>query len=290
MNTFRIALVSFFAAALALGCSAETGGSTLSLTLDGLEDLGEDYVYENWLILDGSPVAAGRFTVDADGVPSQSEFAVDPVAADNATAYVLTIEPAVGDDPAPSSVHILAGEYDGNGALAIVDHEAALGTDFSAAAGQYILETPTSGDVADDFDQGVWFLVPGASGMSPGLDLPTLPEGWTYEGWVVGSEGPVSTGTFDAVDAADSDGAGPDAGPDGSPAFPGQDFIDPEKVLTAGYATVISVEPVPDNSPAPFTIKPLADMDMEVVMAPDTQTMENIATTTLPSVTVTHLR
>jgi len=274
-----------------VGCAAETiEGSTLSLTLDGLEDLGEDYVYENWLVMDGEPVSAGRFSVDADGVPSQNEFPIDAMIADEATVFVLTIEPAVGDDPAPSHVHIVAGEYDGSGALAIVDHPAALGTDFSAAAGQYILETPTSHDIAEDYDQGLWFLVPGMDGMAPGLDLPELPEGWTYEGWVVGADGPISTGTFDLPEGADSDGAGPTAGPDDFPGFPGQDFIDPATVLPGGYVTVISVEPVPDNSAAPFTIKPLADMDMEVVMAPETQTLENIAAGTLPSVTVTHLR
>ena len=58
---------------------------------------------------------------------------------------------------------------------------------------------------------------------------------------------------------------------------------------TAGFMTVISVEPVPDNSPSPFTIKPLADTDMTVVMAPDTQELSNIAADTLPSVMVTHL-
>ena len=118
--------------------------------------------------------------------------------------------------------------------------------------------------------------------MAPGLDLPELPAGWTYEGWVVGPDGPISTGTFDAADMADSDGAGADAGPDMTPPFPGQDFVDPAQTLTGGYMAVISVEPVPDNSPAPFTIKPLADMSIEDVMAPMTQPMSNIASDTLP--------
>ena len=32
---------------------------TLTLNILNLEDVGENYVYENWLIVDGSPVAAG---------------------------------------------------------------------------------------------------------------------------------------------------------------------------------------------------------------------------------------
>jgi hypothetical protein len=164
-----------------------------------------------------------------------------------------------------------------------VGHPAALGTDFADAAGEYILETPSSGDVADDYDQGIWWLVPGADGMAPGLRLPALPAGWTYEGWVVGADGPVSTGTFDAADVADADGAGEAAGPDGSPAFPGQDFVDPARLLTDGHAAVISVEPVPDDSPMPFAIKPLTDMTVESVMAPSTQAMSNTAADTVPS-------
>ncbi len=273
-------------AALALitsACSDETGTTTMSLGFSGLPQLGEGYEYESWLIVDGAPVSAGRFTVDADANPIPAAFEIDAMVADTAAAYVLTIEPIEGDDPAPSAVHILAGDLADGVASLSTAHAAAIGTDFADATGVYILETPTSGDVADDYAQGIWWLVPGADGMAPGLSLPTLPEGWVYEGWVAGADGPVSTGTFSAADAADADGAGETAGPDGSPPFPGQDFIDPAIVLTGGYAAVISVEPVPDDSPMPFVIKPLVDMTIEDVMAPDTQEMANAAASNLPS-------
>ena len=100
------------------------------------------------------------------------------------------------------------------------------------------------------------FLDP-AAGPSAGLRLPTLPAGWRYEGWVVGDGGPVSTGIFTDPAAADIDGAGPAAGPDGAPPFPGQDFIAPA-MKVPGTTVVLSVEPDPDDSPAPFFIKPLA--------------------------------
>ncbi|MEQ8453101.1 MAG: anti-sigma factor [Sandaracinaceae bacterium] len=273
-------------AALALitsACSDETGTTTMSLGFSGLPQLGDGYEYESWLIVDGAPVSAGRFTVDADANPIPAAFEIDAMVADTAAAYVLTIEPIEGDDPAPSAVHILAGDLADGVASLSTAHAAAIGTDFADATGVYILETPTSGDVADDYAQGIWWLVPGADGMAPGLSLPALPEGWVYEGWVAGADGPVSTGTFGAVDAADADGAGETAGPDGSPPFPGQDFIDPAIVLTGGYAAVISVEPVPDDSPMPFVIKPLVDMTIDDVMAPDTQEMANAAASNLPS-------
>jgi len=268
-------------------CSNDTGTTTMSLGFSGLPELGDGYEYESWLIVDGAPVSAGRFTVDADANPSPASFEIDSVVASDATAYVLTIEPIEGDDPAPSAVHVLAGDLMGGVASLTTAHPAAIGTDFADAAGEYILETPTSEAVADDYAQGIWWLVPGADGMAPGLTLPALPEGWVYEGWVASEDGPVSTGTFTAADMADADGAGATAGPDGSPPFPGQDFIDPAVVLTGGYAAVISVEPVPDDSPMPFVIKPLIDMSIDDVMAPDTQTMENAAASNLPSGSVT---
>ena len=104
---------------------------------------------------------------------------------------------------------------------------------------------------------------------------------------MVGADGPISTGTFRTADGADSDMAGAYAGPDDSPPFPGQDFIEPAMDLSSGFAAVISVEPVPDNSPAPFAIKPLMDMSIEDVMAPTTQSMANIASDTVPSGSVT---
>ena len=89
------------------------------------------------------------------------------------------------------------------------------------------------------------------------LSLPTLPNGWVYEGWAVVDGTPYSTGTFSSVTGSDSDGAGPTAGPDmvrlHSPVR-----ISLIRALSLTPSTaVISIEPVPDNSPAPFALKPL---------------------------------
>ena len=227
-------------------------GPRLKLSFDGLEPLGDDFVYEGWLITENGPVTSGRF--EAPEVGEALTFGVDATLAAASTVFVLTIEPRVGDDPGPADTHVLAGSFSDGAAALTVDHPAALGTDFASASGGFLLETPTTSSIADDYDQGVWFIDP--SGPGAGLDLPALPEGWVYEGWVVTESGPLSTGRFLATDTADDDGAGPTAGPDSSPPFPGQDFISPAVVVT-GRPVVISVEPSPDNSAGPFTLKPL---------------------------------
>jgi len=87
------------------------------------------------------------------------------------------------------------------------------------------------------------------------------------------------------VSGADSDGGGPTAGPAETPPFPGQDFITPP-VSLIGMAAVISVEPQPDNSPAPFGIKPLIDGDIENVGAGGSQDMANVIAENQPSGTL----
>lgn len=251
---FAIALTALLLLTLTLSIQPlqANQATMIDLSFTGLTNLGEDYVYEGWVMVDGAPVTAGRFTVDADGNPSETMFAIDS----SATAYILTIEPAVGDDPAPSAVHLLAGDIMDGAAMLTIDHPAAINTDFADATGSYILAAPTAPDAS--YLNGIWWLDPtGADGQVASLDLPMLPEGWAYEGWIAGPDGPISTGTFTSTTDADSDGGGATAGPEPAPLFPGSDFVNPTPIDLTGYRAVISVEPVPDNNPEPFSIKPL---------------------------------
>ena len=129
-----------------------------------------------------------------------------------------------------------------------------------------------------------------------GLTLPALSAGWKYEGWAVIDGTPVSTGTFTNVAATDEADtfSGPIAlgAPNGEDGFfPGEDFLlnAPAGVSfpTNIAAAVISIEPVPDNSAAPFLLKPLVgtiDANAEVH---STLPMGNNAVATNPQGTVT---
>lgn len=260
-NFVRISLFSIVLLGLVQFVGAGTAGASnkfqttvVTLTFDNLEDLGADFVYEGWAIIDGAPVSTGTFTVDAKGKLSQRNFTV-AARPKKIDAIVVTIEPYPDPDPAPSATHILAGDVNKRRAALTAGHPAALGNDFQSAAGSYILAVPSSSSTP--YTNGIWWLDP-AAGPGPGLELPVLPAGWVYEGWIVGGNGPVSTGTFTDVAAADSDAGGPYAGLDGTPPFPGQDFVNPPTNLV-DYAAVISIEPYPDNSAAPFTFKPLVN-------------------------------
>jgi len=136
----------------------------------------------------------------------------------------------------------------------------ALGSDFASATGSYILATPTNGADTNE-NSGIWFLSLESGAPAAGLSLPTLPAGWVYEGWAVIGGVPVTSGRFTAVDMVDQDD--PFSGTQGGPPFPGEDYlVNAPTGLTfptdlAGGTAVISIEPDPDDSSAPYTLKPL---------------------------------
>jgi len=267
--------------------SFSANSQTVTLDINGLEDLGANYQYEGWLIVSGMPVTTGTFTVDANGMLSQTVFGVNISDLINATTFVLTIEPIPDPDPLPSSTHILAGNFTNFDAPLSVGHPAALGDDYLSIDGKYILATPTNGPFTDELS-GLWFMdVKNAPPPDVGLTIPTLPAGWKYEGWAVISGMPLTTGTFTAVDMADE--ADPFSGPNPGPPFPGEDYlVNAPAGLTfptdlSGMTAVISIEPDPDNSTAPFLLKPLVGDIPSPAMDHVTYTMNSNVSNSFPT-------
>ncbi len=237
----------------------EDGRPILELSFDGLEPLGDDYVYEVWTVVDDAPVTGGVFDIADDGSVALPDGENHLYGHEGASAVVITIEPAVGDVPAPADTKVLAGDIADDGSVELsIGHPAALGTDFADATGSFILGTPTDDPDGNELSC-VWFLsVPGPEAS---LELPTLPAGWVYEGWAVIDGTPVSTGRF--TDGAAADNFNGFSGSAGGPNYPGEDFIQnaPDGLAfptdLTGSTVVVSVEPDADNSPAPFALKPL---------------------------------
>ncbi len=159
---------------------------TLILDLSGLKPLQNGFHYEGWAIVNGAPVSTGKFNAGPDGTLvalngspiSQGAFDTG-VDLNSATTVVITIEPTGDNDAIPASTHYLSGSVsDGKASLSIA-HSAALGDDFSKAASNYILATPTDGS-GNNENSGIWFLDLSSGTPSVGLDLPSLPQGWVY--------------------------------------------------------------------------------------------------------------
>jgi len=235
-------------------------------TLDELEG---EYIYEGWLIVDGDTISTGTF----DGSESNYTFSTIKENLDKASRFVISIEPLNDIDPTPAATKILSGAF--------VDDRADLNlneiADFSDASGNFEIFTPSDLDDTNE-ENGIWFVTSNLINGVPngtyeaGLNLPTLAEGWKYEGWVVIDDFNVSTGTFiDPTTFDDSSlysGNNPDV-----PFFPGEDFIvggfptqgssalltfPADGDLTFNKLVFISIEPVPDNDEnEPFFVRPL---------------------------------
>ena len=253
--------------ALVIGaCGGDDGKVILALSFSGVEPLVNGYHYEGWAIIDGKPVGTGKFNVDSNGrlidldgrLIENGEFDTGIDLSDTA-AIVLTIEPSGDTDTISASTHYVASDVFGLVANLTVYHRSAL-DDYFWALGTYILATPSDGGVTNEMS-GIWFLDVSTGVPSQALELPTLPDGWQHEGWVVIEGKPVTTGRF--TDPAAADLSAPFSGTVDIPPFPGEDFLQnapsglsfPTDIR--GSKTFISIEPEPDDSEAPFTLKPL---------------------------------
>jgi hypothetical protein len=251
------------------GSDEESAARSLALALEGVAPLEGGFHYEGWAILDDAPVTTGKFDVDEggalvalDGTALAGGLFETDLDLSAASMIVITIEPDGDTDDVPTDTHYLAGAVEDGVATLSVGAGPALGDDFSTAHGYFILATPTDGNTDTDELSGVWFVdFPGSPPPAQGLTLPELPAGWLYEGWAVVDGQPVSTGRFGDPGAPDE--AAPYSGSADAPPFPGEDFLAAAPTgLTfptslAGGMAVVSVEPDPDDSPAPFALKPL---------------------------------
>ncbi len=260
--------------------TGEITQANVNLNIAGLEPLGDDFVYEGWLIVGGSPISTGRFTD-----PELKSQEVNKLLLEMASAYVLSIEPAneTGDDlvkPAPTK--LFRAEFTEGSNTAAISYKtinekfADLEVTKTEISGKFFLRTPTDDTTnAMNDEAGVWFGTPGTMPPAASLELPVLGEdsGWKYEGWAVvevdGKMVPYSTGTFSDPKAADDNAESSEfKGNDNpGPPIPGEDFINNLEDTgfsggadLRGATIVISLEPFPDNDPKPFTLKPLAGM------------------------------
>lgn len=237
----------------------------IKLRHTGLEHL-EDGFFELWAVHGERKISAGSFNVDADGMlvdgfGHRARF-FSPRNPARADAIVITIEPLPDPDPDPSGIVVLSGDPRRDSA------RLRFPVDLSQAAGSFILATPTDNDSSDE-RAGVWFLDPDPA-PAPSLDLPDLPDGWTWEGWGVTQNTPLSSGRF--TSAAGPDGSSEFSGPLPGPPFPGEDFLSnlpgsvnpPVNLADGSSIIVLTVEPDLGGSDptgaGPFSIKPLLRM------------------------------
>jgi len=270
-NLFILAMLTIFF----VGCSKDDDApvdpvvptpetADLKVTLNGIEPLGNNYIYEGWIIVNGNPVSTGRFNTQS--TTTTESFSVLKSDLDLATAFVLSLELVDNDPPTPSDTKILMGEFVAGAAALKIDNVIGnFANTASPFSGSFLNKTPSdnSGGVDNGNDEnGIWFI---EDLTTPGLiNLPTLSPGWKYEGWVVfDGPTPLSTGKFTLASGVDS--SSPYSGNEPVPSFPGEDFVQnlPSGITgdTTGRSVVISLEPdFPTDPTEPFFLKPITGM------------------------------
>ncbi|MFH1069529.1 MAG: hypothetical protein V1794_07885, partial [Candidatus Glassbacteria bacterium] len=268
-----LALLSISALTLA-ACSGDSQTPTSSteriavkLEFTGLTPLGGGATYQAWALSGPYGLSLGKFNFDANG--TMLDVAGNPVANNefelsvplsDVTDIAITVEPNNDSDINPSVSHLMGGTIANSAAVLTVGHETGVAVDFSTVSGKFVLATPTDGNNNNE-NSGLWFIDYSSSLSSKGLNLPALGGGWVYEGWVTINGTPVSTGRF--LYANEADDSSRYGGPQEGPSFPGEDFLNNSPTgLTfpadlSGSTVAITVEPVVDDDPAPFPVKPL---------------------------------
>ena len=290
-------LVALLVSGLVACGGSEATQSTLKLSLVGVTRLEGGFTYEGWAVVAGKTISTGKFNVDASGALVTAAGALIPngevsvtAAPSSISAVVITIEPANDTDPSPSATHLLAGAVADGKATLLASAPEALNSTFSTAKGKYLLAAPTGPSGTNPLS-GLWFVDNSSGAGEAGLILPTLPAGFSYEGWVVLGGKPLSTGKFTLTGKADL--AASYSGSSGTaPPFPGEDFLSNAPAgLTfptnlQGAKLAISIEPEPDDSPAPYSLKPLSGSVPANAVAQTNYSMTDGAAA-LPTATVT---
>lgn len=308
----------------------------ISMTVSGLPHLEEvEGHYELWAKFvifdkngqsdspqhDSTAVSLGEFNVSEDGKnvegpeggPAQFSIPVDQNPQLIDVVFITIQEP---DSDLAKVTHgeqgpaLLGGNVVGDATVGVAElniaHAEAIGSSFSNVTGRFTITAPTS---PADSNSGVWFIEEQNDTPSVGLkNLPKLPEGWVYEGWVGFPQIPIepgsgpsieyfSTGRFTRADSADFDGAGPGKGAGTAWNFPGEDYINaytggpPSRPDLRYSAFMITVEPEPDNSPDPF---PLTILSTQPTPTPLPQgqalSMNNVAASSSPHARITIVR
>ncbi len=246
---------------------------------------------------EGDFLSVGEFTVAGDGaVRSLSggtpEFALpagyDPQLLGDMCIAVQAPEGLAKTNHAEPGSILIGGKVYGDASNAIADlnlsFAGGLKSNFVSVSGKCTIVAPTS---PADSNAGVWFVNAGSAPTTGLVNLPVLPTTWKYEGWVVDQSTNTyhSTGKFARPDSADYDGAGPNAGSAGAAYnFPGEDFVTGTfhpNLTQSKFTFLVTIEPFPDNSPAPFFLQVLKTTPPLSVTR--TQAFQNTISTSAPS-------
>jgi len=230
MKIIRICLITiglFFAGCDVLETDVPSAVREFEVNFTGLPQLPDSLEYVSWIA--GSEGTSfyrlERFT-PVNGAFSKVYTDVKAGAIVSMQYLVVTIERKGLHDTVltkPSDVPIIAGYLTGNEAAIKFSEDNSM-PKFDGIKGNYLLATP-SDSASDNETAGIWFADKDSTGkLIAGLELPVLPAGWYYQGWIEKNGQTLATGHFQ--DPAGADSSAPYSNNIAVPySFPGEDFL-----------------------------------------------------------------
>lgn len=275
MKHFLIFLLLLLLAVL--GCekndilSSDEQITQIVLNFDDLQALGDSAWYEGWVIWgddNDKYESIGVFQVDNNGNLSPSVFDVNlgylheaksiliTIESDDIPGYIVTgtVDTALNttiydSTEGPSKYKILGAKIIANSGTFSFGHADVLDFKLNEIEGNYFIDTP-SDTLNLNPRSGLWFAIFDTAGaVIKGLNLPTLPAQWAYEGWIEINGVSISTGTFRNPGAPDDDIVYYDTLTTGH-SFPGEDFL-----MNAPAGTNFPVDLGTTNSDIYITVK-----------------------------------
>lgn len=222
----------------------------LDISISNLPDVSTDYNFYAWLVGDnGVNLKLGQFIRSTDGSASATWTVGDLDFLASAARVLVTLEDKGNDPSTPSDLQLLDAEFGISGT-----HTGKFSTDpmrisvddFSASTGLYFLATPTTSTMSEE-SSGIWFGDYNGGAPVGSLNLPTLENGWVYQGWAI-LNGAIMLETGSFTDPTMADLASPYSGPLDGFDVPGEDFNQNLPMMGTpptliGQEVVVTVQP-----------------------------------------------
>lgn len=171
--------------------------SRVDISLSNFLNVGDTADYALWAVYgpatDEQTDSIGRFTVNDQGVPSQTQFDTPLGTLQQAVNLVISIEHADSTIDSASVYRILAAKLRANNAIFSLGTEYLFNFEFSMATAQY----QVFAEPGTDSIKGIWFMTGFTdTTQEAGFDLPDAPARWRYEAFVGVNNRSFSTGYF----------------------------------------------------------------------------------------------
>lgn len=251
--------------------------SKISLTVQGLNDPGDDIAYKAWLSWKDMSLQLDFIEplgeIEPTGDLQYQKTISLPQGNLQGGEYIYITMDTVGHE-STSDYRVIAANLEANGGTFRIGHKQVLDYNYESAGAQFFLDTPTEEPPSTNPTSGIWFAtyelmitdIVDSMGtvigqdtteiIEPGLEVGILPTGWEYTAFVLSGADTFLIGRFRAPEGPDRDNLY--SGPNPAYLFPGEDFVTNDAAMPLdlrGKTVVVKMTPAyPAQGNMPYEV------------------------------------